>query len=227
MAIYRPGSIVGAVSGDVGGVSFANPSGSSVLRKKRRRTAAPSPTKARNQAYFQLYVKEWQAMSDAQRTTWRAFAANITRPNRLGVQRSISGFQEFMRVNLSIFPDTFNPILEPPIGVNPQQWEFFPIISDIIDGIILPTILALPAGSSTIQFYGSILWRNTIPKFNRDWTYIGESAGILGVYNVTTLWEAVMPLPVVGQVIALRAVPVGIPDLVARAPVDQFTITTA
>lgn len=97
MAIFRPGAIVGGVSGAVGGAEFLSGRGGAIIRKRQAKRSQKTLAMTNQQAVYQRAVGAWRALSDDNRTLWIQLAKQITTANRLGLHRNLTGFQSFMR----------------------------------------------------------------------------------------------------------------------------------
>ena len=93
MAIFRPGPLVGNISGNLGAVNFRATRGTPVVAmrssKPRPRTAATD----RVRAAIARAAAQWAALTDAQRLAWTVYAKAINRTNRLGISRTFTGRQ--------------------------------------------------------------------------------------------------------------------------------------
>lgn len=99
MAIMVPGPLVSAVSGRVGGVTFAVGRGGHTIKRTgivmARRSAAALAVKAR----VARLGLAWAALTSDQRKAWNAFGARIPSTSRLGVRRQMTGYQTFAWCN--------------------------------------------------------------------------------------------------------------------------------
>lgn len=115
MAIYQPSAIVGAISGAIGGVVFANSRGSKVVRhrpqKKRRATPARYPAARADAPISTVYwgnvgaglteiIQAWRDLGDQGQATWNALATQFPSTNRLGQTRARGGYQLFLQESL-------------------------------------------------------------------------------------------------------------------------------
>ncbi len=100
MAIFRPSAIVGAISGDAGGACFVNSRGSKVVRKKRRTSPNNDPSLIRSQALFANVARNWRILGDDVQAAWHTYALSIPGTSRLGVSRTLSGYQAFVQNTL-------------------------------------------------------------------------------------------------------------------------------
>jgi hypothetical protein len=98
MAIVRMGSVVGGISGRVGGVVFAGGRAGAVAKAAGRRVGGQTTRAMAAQSVPSAVAGAWNALTDAQRASWRTAAASLQRTNRLGMGRQISGWQLYFAV---------------------------------------------------------------------------------------------------------------------------------
>lgn len=115
MAIFRPGHVVGAISGNLGTMNFANGPYGPYVRKRMVRTDKRSVRQLASRVQMQTIRHEWSGLSKEQRTTWRAAARQFPQVNRLGIRRNLSGFQFFVRVNIPNLLDKWELLTTPPL----------------------------------------------------------------------------------------------------------------
>ena len=99
MAIFRPGPLVAAISGNLGAVNFATAQRAPVVRSRMTKTnpASPEQLKVRN-AYNRLW-KLWQSLASNEQTPWTVAALQFPRTNRLGLDNPLTGWQLFYETN--------------------------------------------------------------------------------------------------------------------------------
>jgi len=124
MAIAKLGPVIEAISGNLGGVNFANSAGSLTVRQRQRVSKSLSPTQLSQLAQMQRAQSAWSSLSDSDRLEFRRVAQTAVFPDRLGLSRSISGYQLFLKLHarswiygapsMSYPPD---PTRNPPILV--------------------------------------------------------------------------------------------------------------
>lgn len=142
MAIFRSGPLIGAISGNLGGLCFVQTKAGPVIRKRNVRTKQTSNRQTLIRTAFSTNRARWRAITDNQRTAWRQSAASILLPNRLGVRRNLSGYQLYMKIatfaNLTPgFPPRGAPD-DPPLFHTAPLWT-------------LSNFAITPAGVATIE----------------------------------------------------------------------------
>lgn len=204
MALFRPSSIVGSISGAIGGVTFATGKRAPVVRHRPRFSPRQSESLLSNRVIFANATRAWSALSTADRTTWRALAANLPRTNRLGQQSPLTGF--------SVFVQRF--ILS-ELWQSPAAFGFPTIEGGVVAGDLSLAASAPSTIDATFDFVdsknqwifrveGFRAFSATLPKFLKPWRVVATdnmapletptldiSAGWNTVYGPLTTSEAV------------------------------------
>ncbi len=107
MAIFKPGPALESISGNLGGVNFANTKGSKVVRQRIRRTKQTDPRHLENIARMQTVRDRWRRLSTDQRAAWEIDAQSTQTTNRLGQRAPQSGFQRYVNANMFMWRVTF------------------------------------------------------------------------------------------------------------------------
>lgn len=111
MAILKPSPLIGAITGTLGAVDFVQGATGLYVRKRPRSTIRRSPAVSLHRERFSTLINHWREMTESQRQAWRQAAALSNFRNRLGVPRRLSGFQLFLKINLSpIRRDTIDEV---------------------------------------------------------------------------------------------------------------------
>lgn len=223
----RTGAIIGAISGDVGGVCFSNPSGSKIVRKKR--TASPHRLAFENKALtpMTVYTQSWKILTESAKKAWRIAAAQRNVTNRLGVSRQISGYQLFVQWSSNQSGITVSSNILPPTGEIFQNLSNLAITSSVAVGIKFTFDDSMSPGFRIFSTYLGNPMRSTVPKFQRDWRRVLSTFTSTLEYDLTTDWSNIWPLPVLGQVVAVRIFPTNPRVTYRRNPQDFFATTTA
>jgi len=228
MAIFATGPIVGSISGNVGGVNFANPSGSKVARKARRPSRTRTARQLISQSYTTIIANAWNELTADEQTAWRVAAAQKPASNRLGVSRLLSGWQEYTRVarfNL----DDGDPIPTlPAISPTPPTVTLVTFTSSVATGQLI-SFDAPGVGIKVRGYvYANALFRTTIPKFNRDWKLVSHEADTNpSSFDITTPYQAIFGAPVLGQAIAFKWLPASTTDLLPHNLTQTIILTAA
>lgn len=100
MAIFRAGAVVAAISGTVGGQVFVQSAKGNVIRSTPNQVNQRTPRQLLQRASLSRWLVAWRTLTSAQRLSWNAAARVRNFPNRLGVDRQISGFNLYVKLNI-------------------------------------------------------------------------------------------------------------------------------
>lgn len=226
MAIYTPGPVVGAISGNLGGVSFVNGKGSKVIRHARRAGRQANAQTALASSLTARFARAWSGLTDLHRASWNTYAANRTHSNRLGVDRPLSGYQEWMKRGLQVTRNA--PFLDPnpPADITSPGLFDWILSAGVVDGVLLDFTNPTGPGFVRAHFYGRPLFRSTIPAFNNSWRFFGFNTTVTEQYDLTALWTSTFGDLREDQVIAVRVLNISITDPTALNSIDLFAKTT-
>lgn len=217
MALYRVGPLIGAISGNVAGVNFANSAKRAIVRPAKRRTADQATAILASRARLQYIVGQWTLLTAIQKAAWSTLAATLRWPDRLGQARQPSGREFFLSHNLELLQagqaiDTTS--IPTPVATN----------MDLLGSIIFTAFndVSFACGSLLepdpmgISFYVQTFFR-PVPQYipaalttpvgglpNR-WRFVKWAS--LSSFGVVQLWpeyEAVIGRPSTGQVVAFQ-----------------------
>lgn len=96
MAIARTSSLIGAISGSVGAVTFANTRQGLVVKQRPQKINQRTDRQLHARAAFLRTVKHWRQLPHTARMQYANVAANTPHTNRLGVTSRLSPFQFFL-----------------------------------------------------------------------------------------------------------------------------------
>lgn len=100
MALIRTGSIVTDIRGSVGTDTYARNASGLYVRNRTFPDQTESDERPKRQAAMTLLSQAWSGtLTEAQRLTWRTYAARHPMPNRLGELRYLDGLRHFIRCN--------------------------------------------------------------------------------------------------------------------------------
>lgn len=115
MAISRQGTVVGPISGALGGVVFYQGARSGVIGTRPHTVQTSTPQQRQRQRALLSVQTSWRAASEEGRNIWRSFAASLPWSNRLGVRRPLSGYNACLSYMLQIYPTMEgDPQIDPP-----------------------------------------------------------------------------------------------------------------
>ncbi len=134
MALFRPGSIVGQISGRIGGVVYSHNRGGSYIRSSAIPIAVESESADAAKARVTALSRLWADLDDDERAAWRAYAQSDTRRNRLGDSRALTGICSFIAINSRMLLAEEEMLRVPALGVAPQALAYLSMTADIGTG---------------------------------------------------------------------------------------------
>jgi len=121
MARVTYGESITEYAGSIGGVTFLRNASGPIAKLRSNPPVNPSPDQATYQNNLAKCVAYWPTLSQANKDAWDAFAAAHPHTTPWGKEKTLSGYQWFMSVNLmllligySIRPDTPGWYAAPP-----------------------------------------------------------------------------------------------------------------
>jgi len=206
MAIIKPSEIVSAISGSIGGTTFAASKGSTTMRKKNRVKKKTSKEALAQHARYANAQRTWKNFTDEERTAWRVTAANINFANRLGLPRKLTGFQLFMQQQLPNFG-----LFPPPTLDAINATKTAPATSMTIDFtsggaklVFFTEVNFLNAQFATV--YGSRPITTSPVTTFRYWTALGGFITTIPPLILTSQWDAQLGDPAPGERVGVRVV---------------------
>jgi hypothetical protein len=100
MALIKGGPLAQAISGTVAGSNFVNAARAPYVRQKKSRVPITGATQLVQQANLVRIMNRWRTLTTAQRLAWNVAAQALSRKNRLGISRPITGRQFFIGRNM-------------------------------------------------------------------------------------------------------------------------------
>lgn len=114
MAICIPGPLVTAISGDVGGATFAQTRHGQIVRKRAVKLKKHSAALSFRRARFQSFHRQWEDLTDTLRTAWNVAGKRYVVHNRFGTPRTLTGFQLWMQTAMQMRYVSFTVVTTPP-----------------------------------------------------------------------------------------------------------------
>lgn len=199
MAIYTPGPITGGISGNVGGVNFANPSGSKVVRSARPPSPNSSALQSLQASNMQNQILRWANLSELDKNAWRNAASQKLFTNRLGINRNLSGYQYFLKLNMHAEIDL------PPLSTAQTPEASVKFSSTIANGLRI-TYNGVPVAVFYTGFiYGRLYYRTTKQKYASNLRKLGLNSTFgSATLSFNDIWDPVFKRPVIDQVLAIQ-----------------------
>lgn len=211
MAIFTPGPLIGAITGNIGGLNFVLARSGPVVRQRIRRTKSTDPRRAATQQGMQLVRKSWRNLTDSQRTAWRQAALSVPHTNRLTITSNLTGFALFVRYNterLALTRDAGIPLFtDPPPSTRLIPW---PLVSfNVVSGgnKTLTIIARSRAGATRITYYAARTFSTAPRRFWNSFRLVDEflpDPFPVPNTNILTAWDDVIGDPQVGEQCWLR-----------------------
>jgi hypothetical protein len=105
--------------GSVGPYTYTTLQGVSVVRSRPRPKTQYSPRQVAIRSHTRLATQRWQSLTQSQRDAWNVYANNHLCPDWTGIQKRLSGYNWFVRINclaqdagLSIFDNPPSELIE-------------------------------------------------------------------------------------------------------------------
>ena len=126
MAIFKLGAMFDAISGKIGGQSFANYPQYQSLKNITQTNKAGTPKQQIQRAFTAYLANSWRQLTTAQQQGWSATAVNYTYENRVGDTITRNGYQTFCfcNQNLNVISQTllttapiYVPVTVPKINI--------------------------------------------------------------------------------------------------------------
>lgn len=207
MALFRPGPLVGQVSGRVAGVVFARNRGGAYVRN------GPSPVQPRT--IYQQAVRNalavasaaWNDLTDNQRQAWSEWAKLNPIKNRIGESVTLQGNAAYVQLNsrlafLGIAPKTATPAVGSPSGLLTLS-----VTADIGAGDFELVFTATPLGTNERLILEGCNVRATDVKFieNRLVVFDTTDAAEASPYEIESPFQNRLGSVAVGDRIYVRA----------------------
>jgi len=148
MAIFTPGPMAGVISGRVGSVVFSHNKGGPYVRNGTIPTKLSHERAVAVRTRLTQASQQWQALTDAQRASWKSWCQVNTVTNRLGHQVTMPANAAFVMLNTRLVQAGDSPIDEPPVTVSPEGLTSLSGSWDIGAGDFAITFAPTPLGAT-------------------------------------------------------------------------------
>jgi len=195
MARVTYGESITEYAGSIGGVTFLRNASGPIAKLRSNPTVNPSPYQATHQGNLATLVAYWPTLSQENKDAWDDLAAAHKHTTPWGVEKTLSGYQWFISLNLRILHGA-NPIIDIPF-----QWYAPPPPPQFTIEVSSTYIRCVwdPAyqPDQTLFFYTSLPLRQSSIKLRRSLFYITRyyrpppistfdlTPYLTGLYNIT------------------------------------------
>ena len=131
MALIKTGSVVGEISGRVGGIVYSHNAGGMYIRNGSIPINPSTSYRDSVKAMFSAASKHWTTLSEANRKAWSEWASTIAWKNRLGASISLSGQMACIQCNSRILAVGGTMISVPALTDSPSTISGVTLTADI------------------------------------------------------------------------------------------------
>lgn len=132
MAVFRIGHVIGAISGNLGAMNFAQGRQGLYVRKRATKCDRQTERQLQQRVLHQSVKSTWRNLTDKEKETWKAAAKTWHRTNRLGMTTIMSGSQLHAQLNVMAYRWGFGPFNLPP------NMQVLPRLNDVNFEVTLP-----------------------------------------------------------------------------------------
>lgn len=166
MALIKTGSVVGEISGRVGGIVYSHNAGGMYIRNGSIPINPSTSYRDAVKALFTSASKFWTTLASADRTAWSEWASTISWTNRLGASISLSGQMAAIQCNARILGVGGTMISVPTLTAAPSNISGVTLTADIGSGTFT---LAWTSGALAAGCHG--YFRGcTLPSASQNYT---------------------------------------------------------
>lgn len=102
MARVTYGALITEMAGSIGGITFQRNSSGGIARLKPNMPVNSSANQQLQQIRLSKIIPAWNALSDANKILWEAFAAAHDHVNEWNITKTLNGFQWFASCNINL-----------------------------------------------------------------------------------------------------------------------------
>jgi hypothetical protein len=144
MAKFKPGPVVAAVSGSIGGTVFSHNRGGAYMRL-RSIPANPQTIYQQNiRSFLALLSQNWRSLSQEGQAAWANWATQNPITDALGESVTLSGHQAFIKLNHRLLQAGDSIITVPPIVTSPVPLLTLSAAADESDSSLELTFTTTP-----------------------------------------------------------------------------------
>lgn len=166
MAKFTSGSIIGQITGSVGGSTYSRNRYGQYIRQRVKPVVSTTPYAQAAKGRLATVSRAWSALSDAQRAAWVAWAQNNPVIDVLGHSQILSGHAAYVMLNARLNLSGDAAISLPPIGRAPDALATLAVAAAAGAGTVGLTYTATPLGA------GQKLWVSGCVVSSAGITYV-------------------------------------------------------
>jgi len=189
MARVTYGDTITEFAGSIGGVTFLRNASGTIAKLRSKPPVNPSPDQSTYQTNLAKLVAYWPTLSQENKDSWDALAAAHKHTTPWGVEKTLSGYQWFLSVNLYRF------LLGYAIRPAPAAWHVY-APPDSFTLVATPTYLRVEWDPSydpedCLLLYLTLPLRQSSLKLRRSLFYVGfyRPVGAIDNYDITSWFE--------------------------------------
>jgi len=177
MALIAPGSLVADIRGSVGDVTYARNASGLYVRARTSPDQPESSERDKRQAALTALSQAWSAtLTEAQRSTWRTYAARFPMPNRLGRLRFWDGLRHFIRCNAQHYrvseAITFSSAPPAPPTYPPTFTIGASHMPNILNFSVPPSNYDPPPTGMRLYAYAGLQVNQGVTYYSGPWRYL-------------------------------------------------------
>lgn len=221
MAIFRPGPLIGAISGVVGGAAFVVASRGTIVRQTRRRTSTSSVNLQRSQSDFTATIRLWPQMLPSTRAAWNAAASSYFTTNRLAERVHLSGFQLYMKFRRnSAQPNDLINFLPPSLSTQ-ASIEFTTAVVTAGGPFSVQVVRIAPSIYSFVDVWGARPFTSNPRTFLRYHKLHLSYSPLTAFADIWTAFVTRFGAPSAGETVGVRLIPSN-QGTISPPPVDAI-----
>jgi len=205
MALFRPGSFAGQISGRLGGDVFSHNRYGEYIRKGTNPVTSTTPYALAAKAALSAASQAWQSLAADAKLAWKLWAQTNTTTNRLGQSITLTGHAAYVSLNARMLGTGFPANDVPPLIQAPAPLTSVALSPDIGLGAFDLTYTATPlAANDYLWIYAALVDSTGINYVQNLLRLVGKSgAAQASPFDPQALIEARLGALQVGQIIHL------------------------
>lgn len=206
MAKFTPGSVGGQISGSVGADVFSHNRFGPYIRRRSIPTNPQTDAQTQIRSLTATNSSAWASLTDAQKESWRVYAANNPVTNTLGLKQVLDGHQAYVQLNNVLLRTGYAAIALPPVGMAPDGFATFSLACSLGAPDFQITFTATPLGANDIMVVDAAVVnsagiRNVNSQFKRIQQSAAAQASPLGIHTALVTYFGTMQI---GQKVFVR-----------------------